>query len=196
MCNHWRPNHTNDRGIDMTKKILPTPEQLRELLTYDPETGKLFWKERPIGLFASRRAFSAWNKRFAGQEAMSCVDEGYKTGCLFNSRVRAHRIAWALYFGSWPKDQIDHINGDRSDNRICNLRESSNAENQWNTSVRSYSSSGLKGIGRKGDSGRWMARISVNGERKYLGTFTTPEDAHRAFCEAAHKYHGEFARTE
>lgn len=180
----------------MTKSSLPTPEELRQLLRYEPETGKLYWKPRPAETFATPRAASIWRSRFLGKEALACVDDGYKTGFLKGRRVRAHRVAWAIYYGEWPIDQVDHINRDRSDNRICNLRASSNSENQWNTAIRSSSSSGFKGVRRNGKTGRWMARITVNGDRKYLGNFGSPDEAYAAFCEAAKKYHGEFARTE
>ena len=176
----------------MTKRILPTPEQLRELLRYEPETGKLFWKERPREACATNRSFGIWKSRFAGKEALACIDEGYKTGFMFSSKQRAHRVAWAIYYGQWPKDQIDHINQDRSDNRISNLREAANCQNQWNISVRSSSRTGLKGVGFR--NGKYLARICVEGNRIFLGYFPTKESAHAAYCNAAEKYHGKFAR--
>lgn len=180
----------------MTKRSLPTPEELRQLLRYDPETGKLYWKPRPDSSFATLNAAGVWNARFCGKEALACVDDGYRTGFLKGRRVRAHRIAWAIYYGEYPENQVDHINRVRSDNRICNLRASSGSENQWNTVTRSSSKSGLKGVRRNGSTGRWMARITVNGDRKYLGNFESAEAAHAAYCAAAQKYHGEFARTK
>lgn len=180
----------------MSKRILPTPDELRQLLRYEPETGKLFWKERPENMFATPRAFGIWNTRFANREAFTAVDDGYKQGTIFHKRYRAHRVAWAVHHGEWPKSQIDHINRDRSDNRIKNLRIATNAQNQWNITVRRKSGVGLKGV-VKGTRGKgWYARISVNGVRMSLGYFVTPELAHAAYCEAAKKFHGEFARLK
>lgn len=179
----------------MAKRILPTPEQLRQLLRYEPETGKLFWKKRPLSMFTSNRAGNAWNSRFAGKEALSSAhNTGYFCGGILGKVFLAHRVAWAVYYGEWPREEIDHINGDRKDNRISNLREASRLENSRNAARRSDNSSGLKGVGVH--KGQWRARMRIDGKSRHLGYFPTPEAAHAAYCEAAKKYHGEFARTQ
>lgn len=90
----------------------------------------------------------------------------------------------------------DHINRSTLDNRRENLRLATNAQNQANKKVSSFSQSGLKGISYRKNRGHWRACIRVNGKEIYLGSFPTKEIAHEAYCQAAVKYHGEFARFE
>lgn len=183
----------------MATRILPTPEQLRELLTYDPETGKLFWMERPVSMFNGERELSAnkWNSRFAGREAFTCVlDSGYRTGLVFRKAYKAHRVAWAIFHGRWPRGQIDHVNGDKQDNRIINLREASQSENKRNTAIYRNNTSGYKGVCWHRATGKWISQIGLGGKQIRLGYFNDPAEAHAAYCEAAKKYHGEFARTK
>jgi len=182
----------------MTKKSLPTPEELRQLLRYEPDTGKLYWKERPASMFNGDRELSAkkWNSRFAGKEAFNTVnDRGYLTGLIFCRAHKSHRIAWAVFYGRWPSDQIDHINGNKQDNRILNLREATQSENKRNTATYKSNTSGYKGVSWSRSEGKWVSRIGFQGKQINLGYFDDPAEAHAAYCEAAKKYHGEFART-
>ena len=96
--------------------------------------------------------------------------------------------------GAWPKDQIDHVNGDRSDNRFCNLREATNSQNQANRRCEATSTSGVKGVSWDRRCRRWQAQISINGKPKHLGGFTSKEEAARAYAAAAIALRGEFAR--
>lgn len=178
----------------MTKRSLPTPEQLRELLTYDPETGKLFWKFRPVDFFKTEKDFKIWNKKFSGKEAFTSNVAGYKTGSVLCVYLRAHRVIWAMHYGAWPADQIDHINMRRSDNRICNLREASPVDNLRNKKRYSNNSSGFKGVSLHKETGKWRARIHTGKHHRSLGLFFTPEEASSAYAEAAKMHHGEFAR--
>lgn len=181
----------------MTNRILPTPDRLRELLTYDPETGKLFWKERPSVDFKNSRLCNSWNARFSGKEAFTADNgKGYLCSFIFKMPMKAHRVAWAIHHGEWPDGHIDHISGMKGDNRISNLRIATIAENQWNTALKSANTSGLKGVSWSVRQGKWRARIGVNGVMVWLGYFESKEDAHAAYGAAAKKYHGEFARTE
>lgn len=186
----------------MTKKILPTPKELRQLLRYEPETGKFFWKERPVEMFSGKsqppeRIHANWSARFLGKEAFTSTNQdGYKESHVRGKCLRAHRVAWAIYYGEWPKGEIDHINGVRDDNRIANLRDSEHCENMRNGLLRADNKSGLKGVSWDSESNRWRAQIMANGKKKNLGRFDCPNAAHAAYCEAAKKYHGEFARLK
>lgn len=165
----------------------PTPETLRRLLDYSPETGKLHWKRRTPDLFAdllhgADRKCIAWNARMAGREAFTALGHGYRKGSIFNRRYAAHRVAWAIHYGRWPTGQIDHINGDRTDNRIKNLREVDNLTNGRNQRLPINNKSGVCGV--LFDRGAWVARIKVNGRSRHLGRFETIEQAAAARQEA------------
>lgn len=107
----------------------------------------------------------------------------------------AHRVAWLLVHGDWPKGHLDHINGDRADNRMANLREATHAENLHNRGRNKNNTSGYKGVSLHRSTGKWDARIMVNRKQVYLGIYETQEDAHAAYTSAAAKLHGTFART-
>jgi len=108
-----------------------------------------------------------------------------------------HRIILERVLGRTltRKEQVDHINGDTLDNRRENLRLATHAQNQQNRKVRSDSKSGYKGVWYRSDTGKWCAEIKANRKRYCLGSFGTPEDAYKAYCDAAKELHGEFART-
>lgn len=180
----------------MAEKIIATPEQLRKLLRYDPDSGLLFWRFRDSSFFRSDASAAAWNGKHANKIAFTAEMIGYKVGTIFGRRHLAHRVAWAIYHGEWPADQIDHINGVRSDNRLINMRQSTQQENCCNMPRQSNNTSGYKGVRRYRDGVRWQAVINHLGKPLWLGLYATAEDAHAAYCEAAQKYHGEFARTE
>ena len=105
-------------------------------------------------------------------------------------RQYAHRLAWLFVHGRWPHGDIDHINGDKLDNRIGNLRECSRSENQRNHGLTTRNRSGFKGVSQRRD--RWIATIVVHGKQSYLGTFEAPEQAAIAYLDAAVRLHGEF----
>ena len=181
----------------MAKVDSITPDILRQLLRYEPETGKLYWKPRPAEMFKNKQAYGAWNTKFAGKEAFATIsDNRYRCGEVFDRWYRAHRVVWAVHYGEWPKDEIDHVDGDGLNNRISNIREATRSENTRNQGNRKTNTSGFKGVSRVSGAKPYQARIRVNGKRISLGYHATAEAAHAAYCEAAKKYHGEFARTE
>lgn len=159
-----------------------TAKRLREVVSYDPETGHFTWLvSRPRARIGGR----------AGGLGPGCG--GYWCITIDRRRYVAHRLAWLYMTGAWPRtEMIDHINRDRSDNRFANLREATRGQNQVNSGKPSNNSSGFKGVRRR--YGRWFAQIKKSGKHYHLGYFSTPEEAHRAYCTAAIKLHGEFAR--
>ena len=164
-------------------KDLPSPETLRNLLSYDPETGKLFWKARGYGRF---------DTRFAGREAFTAVDpRGYISGRVFNKTYTGHRVAWAVHYGAWPSGQIDHINHNRADNRLNNLRDVSIWENRVNATLQKNNKSGVAGVYWYARCGRWQAYIKVRGKRHHLGYFAEKFDAilTRLLAEKKHGFH-------
>lgn len=169
-------------------------EELRELLDYDPETGVLRWKVRPPEHFHVPGWAAFWNRRHAGKVAGKSYAgrPGYLVVTIRSFPHLAHRVAWAILYGEVP-EQIDHINGDGEDNRLCNLRACTQADNQHNQAVRKTNKSGYKGVCWSDRLGRWRATIFINGKQKHLGLFDCPEEAHKAYCAAADELHGDFA---
>lgn len=157
-------------------KDLPSPELLCKLLRYDGCSGKLFWRSRTNDMFSSNGLMAsqrcrAWNTRYCNRPAFDSNDQfGYKRGQVMGKFLRAHRVIWAMETGAWPSDQIDHINGDRADNRMFNLRDVNISENGRNRAISSANTSGVCGvIWNKGGS-RWVAHIHSGGRRLYLGS--------------------------
>jgi hypothetical protein len=179
---------------------LPPAETLRQLLDYDPATGRLTWKERPVSMFAPTKfregirsagwAQRAWNTRYAGKPAFNCPHgSGHLCGSLGADGFAAHRVAWTIYYGRPPVGGIDHINGDGTDNRIENLREASNLENSRNQGVRFDSTTGHTGVCWHKARSKWVAQIGVAGRTIHLGLFNNKADAVAA-RKAAEQKHG------
>ncbi len=178
----------------MAKKPLPTPDELRQLLRYEPETGKLFWKDRTPDMFrdgAHRAAWvcKRWNTKYAGREAFTTDNcNGYKIGGIENKSYLAHRVIWAMTSGKWPEADIDHINGDRRDNRLINLREVSRSENLRNMRRLDTNTSGRTGVYRDRAREKWMAYIQNDGKLVNLGRFDAFEDAVKAREQAEMRF--------
>jgi hypothetical protein len=154
-----------------------TVEQLKDALTYDPNTGEFIWKIRP-------------SKAIKAGDVAGCVEKriGYITIGIKGHIYKAHRLAWLYMYGDWPKGLIDHINGKKNDNRISNLRDVFADGNSQNVrKPNSRNKSGFMGV--IWFQNKWRASISVNGKSKWLGDFNTPEKAHQVYLEAKRKYH-------
>ena len=157
-------------------KTLPDIELLRELLLYCPDSGILTWKRRDRKHFPTDRACSAWNARYPGQPALTGYTKGYLGGHIFSKRYYSHRVAFAMYHGFEPT-LVDHIDGDRSNNRIENLRECNMVENHRNKGIREGFGSGVYGVSYVERSGKWSATITVSKKQIYLGSYSTKDEA-------------------
>lgn len=188
----------------MAKRQLPSPDELRQLLNYDPETGLFVWKRRPEEMFEARgsiaRATGAgcWNGRWAGRPAFGlCTTHGYMIGSIQFQKVRAHRVAWAMHYGAWPNSEVDHINGNRADNRINNLRLVTSSENKQNMKRRTDCPSGVTGVYWWPQSEKWRVQIAARGIRQHIGMFKTFEEAvaARKAAEARLGFHENHGRA-
>lgn len=182
----------------MAAKALIHPDALRQLLRYDPETGKLFWRERQTSMFANETRARQWNARCAGREALATKHgAGYKCGPVMNHLLLAHRVIFALVNGEWPDGEVDHINGDRADNRWCNLRSVSHQDNAKNRAIGRGNSSGLMGVHWNKANRCWIAEIKVDGVKHHLGSFGSKEAAFaaRKNAEDMHGFHRNHGRA-
>lgn len=148
------------------------------LIKADFETGKLFWLPRPPEMFSSQGWADYWNARYAGAEAFTAKEKhGYHVGNFHGRLYKAHRVIWLLHSGEWPREQIDHINGIRSDNRISNLRPVSKLENAKNMRVSKRNTSGVPGVVWMKHQNKWCASIFCNGTKHHLGVFSVFDEA-------------------
>lgn len=158
-------------------------QTLRKLIDCDPESGWLVWKERPISMFDGRkyeadRLARSWNQKHAGKPALNSLsDRGYLVGTLERQRVQAHRVVFALATGRNPNGEIDHINGDPSDNRISNLREVSPGQNARNMALNRRNTSGVPGVVFRRREKAWSASIGHLGRKVWIGLFPTKDEA-------------------
>lgn len=164
-----------------------TPEDVRELLHYDPSTGILTWRPRGMHWFDSAHACNAWNAKFSGKPAghKRRRSDGYISLQirLLGRLHYAHRLAWAVMTGKQPPDEIDHIDGDAMNNAWVNLRDGGNSANRKNVPMYSSNTSGVCGVHWHKASGRWMARVNHSGRSHYLGLFDDMDEAHRIVRE-------------
>jgi len=153
------------------------PGTLRCLLDYDPDTGSFVWNSRTPEMFkasfhTAKHNCAVWNAKHAGKSALRTLDgNGYFVGAIFDKQLLAHRVAWAVYYGMWPAEEIDHINGNRSDNRIKNLRSVTHQENGQNSSRPAHNTSGVTGVSWHKRDKVWRAFIKVDGQYKHIGSF-------------------------
>lgn len=155
---------------------LITQERLQSLLTYDPDTGEFRWRVNRTG------------GAKAGDKAGSLDTERYLVMRVDGRYYRGHRLVWLYVHGRWPTRHIDHINGDPSDNRLCNLREVTPAQNSLNRRKDPRNTSGRTGVTWCAKSKKWRADIGRNNKVVHLGRFDTL-DAAIAIREQAEREH-------
>lgn len=166
----------------MRKEPTLKHERLKEVLDYDPERGLFTWRKK-LG------------KGNLGETAGSLDRAGYVRIMIDGERLLARRLAWFYVHKRWPVGQIDHINVSNSDNRICNLREANQTQNQANRGIPKNNTTGFKGVSYLKEQGRFTARLKVNRRLIHLGTFLTAEEASAAYQSAANDNFGAFARA-
>lgn len=154
-------------------------DRLKEVLRYEPETGLFFWVK------------TLSPKAVSGSVAGAIRKRGYRIITIDKEQHRASRLAWLYTFGALPEKYIDHINRNKADDRISNLRLAEPFENSSNVAVTVRSKSGLKGVCRT--PWGWQASIRHKGKLHHLGSFRSSETAAKAYEIAAKKLHGEFA---
>jgi hypothetical protein len=163
-----------------------TVERLKELLSYDSESGVFTWNVS-VG---SVRAGA-----LAGYVCLNKRGKPYHKIRIERSNYLIHRLAWLYVHGAWPKHEVDHKDGNGLNNRIANLRDATHSQNQRNRGAQSNNPSGLKGVSWHKRDRKWRAQITINGKRKTLGSFRTPDAAHAAYERACIQEYGEYARV-
>lgn len=146
---------------------------------YDAKTGHFKWTDRPS------------NRVKIGDRAGTVNTAGYRVITIKGKPFYEHRLAWFVHYGEWPAQEIDHINGDRSDNRIANLRCATHSQNSCNKLRKNKH--GYMGVYRRSN-GKYRSRIKIGNRIVNLGTFDTAKAAHLAYERAKPKAHGPFAR--
>ena len=156
-------------------KALLTHDFVTRHFKYDPTTGifsRISLKGRPTGRLRK---------------------DGYVYIGIGKTNIMAHRLAWLYMFGTLPSGMLDHIDGNRANNAISNLRIADNSKNAMNSGIRRTNTSGFRGVCRRNDGRYWAAMIRSGGARLYLGCFTSPEAASAAYEAKAREIFGEFA---
>lgn len=172
----------------MAAKPLPAQSTLLKYLDYSMGTGRFYWRERSVADFSkggigAENSCRIWNDRYAGKEAWACGNpkgsRGYVQANFLGKKYLKHRIAWKYVTGEEP-DEVDHINGDRTDNRFANLRSVTRAENSKNAAIFGHNTSGCTGVFWNKQCRRWHATIHLKGKTRHLGVFLSKDDAIRA----------------
>lgn len=172
-----------------------TPEYLREILEYNPETGRFIWKKRKLrpGI---EKTDKGWNTRFAGKMvAERRHRHGHLQIGIHCKNYMAHRVAWAIYYGYWPESDLDYKNGKPSENWIKNLRPATESENLCNAKIRIDNTSGVKGVSWMEREKKWQVYITKDRKTRPLGRFSSFEEAVAVRRTAEAALHGEFARN-
>lgn len=173
------------RGIASDFESFLTQEVVVSLLSYDPASGEFVWRDNrtnPMRIKIGQRAGSLHAK------------SGYINVAILGRTFRAHRIAWLYMTGKWPKADVDHKNGERSDNRWFNLRDATRSQNAFNQRRSKPNKSGIRGVYPHGK--KWRVIVGLNNELVRLGTFSTKEEAEKVRRDFEQKHYAEFASNQ
>jgi hypothetical protein len=162
-----------------------TPERLREVLHYDPDTGEWTWRKTTRN-----------GHRKPGDRAGWRNPAGYLVMWIDRHQRKGHRLAFLYMTGRWPRFGVDHRDGNPSNDRWQNLRDASQSQNCLNRKRNCNNTSGFKGVRWSKDRRKWVAYIRLHGRRYHLGYFDTPEAAHEAYKVKARELFGEYARLQ
>ena len=157
-------------------------ERVKELLNYNPETGMFTWR---IDRYRVK----------AGTVAGHLNEKGYYSVRTNKKHHLLHRLAWLYVTGKYPKNFVDHVNGDKTDNRFENLREATKSQNGMNTNIRCTNTSGFKGVSYHKASGKWVAQAKLNYKHYYLGIYPTAEEASAVYNDFVKTHHKEFYKN-
>lgn len=163
------------------REMTEAQKLVRNLFDYDRDTGLLTWRVRKR------------NSVHIGEVAGSLDAHGYICVQIDGRPHKAHRLIWLWLHGEWPPKEIDHINGNRSDNREANLRLANNFQNSANRLRQKNNTSGYKGVSLHRKTGKWQASARLGGNLRYLGLFASASEAHAVYVNATRQYHGDFA---
>lgn len=179
------------------KREFATAQYLNACFEYDPESGILTWKSRPLSHFKNKQVASRCNNQFSGTIAGTTDERGYILLSINKTFLYAHRVIWAIINAidlCDVPDEIDHKDLDKSNNRKANLREAERWQNGSNRSLQSNNTSGHKGVDWHKQGQAWRVRINVKGKEIQLGLYKSLSDAVAART-AANDLHGDFARA-
>ena len=165
-------------------------EYLRSRLEYQKDTGVFLWKEKQVGTIHDK----SWNTRYANKVAGTVGLDNYIRVKLDGVQYQGHILAWAIYYGVWPDQLIDHRDGNEANNAIDNLRLASGFQNQANRKVCTRNTSGYKGVSYRSTNDTWYVRIQCKGKTYSKSGFKNPEDANAYAKTLRIELAGEFAR--
>ena len=185
----------------MANIAYPTKDFLRQIMTYNSDDGFFYWNPRRIEFFQDKKQpakhnCAIWNGKFAKKRAGCIGKDGYYKIRINDRLYLGHILAWVYNYGFAPNQDIDHINMNPSDNRLCNLRLATRSQNMANTKAHKDSLTGVKGVYFDKNRQKFAARIHVNGNCIQLGAFCELKEAKAAYAEASLQYFEEFRRSE